>query len=175
VTWFYTVVTFALSYGTMHLGLPKALMLNAIICGALVSLVTMPLTGMLGDGIGHRRVFAMGAVGVCLFGFAFFKLLEGGHAWQVYLAMIVAIGLIYALLYGPEGNLFSMQFPPAVRYSGISLAVQVSGAIGGGLAPLVATWLLSIGHGHPELLSGYLIVLGLIAIVSVWLMKSEDA
>ena len=175
VTWFYTVVTFALSYGTMHLGLPKALMLNAIICGALVSLVTMPLTGMLGDAIGHRQVFAIGAAGVCLFGVAFFKLLDGGHAWQVFIAMIVAIGLIYALLYGPEGNLFSMQFPPAVRYTGISLAVQVSGAIGGGLAPLVATWLLSIGHGHAELLAGYLTVLGVVAIASVWLMKSEEA
>ena len=175
VTWFYTVVTFALSYGTTHLGLPKSLMLNAIICGALVGFVTMPLAGILGDRIGHGRVFAAGALGICLFGFVFFKLLEGGHTWQVYLAMIVAIGLVYALLYGPEGNLFSMQFPPAVRYSGISLAVQVSGAIGGGLAPIVATGLLAMGHGHPRLLSAYLGVLGLVAIVSVWRMKSEDA
>jgi MHS family shikimate/dehydroshikimate transporter-like MFS transporter len=175
VTWFYTIATFALSYGTMQLGLSKSLMLNAIICGALVGLVTMPLTGILGDRIGHRLVFAFGAVGICLFSFVFFKLLGKGNAWQVYLAMIVAIGLVYALLYGSEGNLFSMQFPAAVRYSGISLSVQASGAIGGGLAPLAATWLLSLGHGDPALLSAYLSVLGLIAIGSVWMMKAESA
>jgi MFS family permease len=175
VAWFYTTTTFALSYGTMQLGLSKSLMLNAITCSAVVGLVTMPLTGVLGDRVGHRRVFAIGALGICLFGFVFFKLLGGGNAWQVYVAMIVAIGLIYALLYGSEGNLFSAQFPAAVRYSGISLSVQVSGAIGGGLAPMAATWLLSVGHGHPGLVPGYLGVLGLIAILSAWMMKEEDA
>ena len=39
--------------------------------------------------------------------------------------------------------------PPEVRYSGISLAVQVSGAIGGGLAPLVATSLLATAAATP--------------------------
>jgi MHS family shikimate/dehydroshikimate transporter-like MFS transporter len=175
VTWFYTVATFALSYGTMQLGLPKALMLNAIMCGAAVALVVMPLSGMLGDAIGHRNVFAVGAVLVCLFGFGFFKLLAGGHSWMVYAAMIVAVGLIYSLLYGSEGNLFSMQFPPEVRYSGISLAVQVSGAIGGGLAPIVATWLLSKGHGNPALLATYLTFLGIVAIFSVLRMRTEEA
>lgn len=173
VTWFYTVATFALSYGTMHLGLSKTLMLNAIICGATIALFTMPLAGMLGDRFGHRQIFSLGAVAVCLFGYGFFKLLDSGTAWHVYVAMSVAIGVIYALLYGSEGNLFSMQFPAAVRYSGISIAVQVSGAIGGGLAPIVATWLFARANGHPDLLAGYLTLLGLVAIVCSTLMKTE--
>jgi hypothetical protein len=87
----------------------------------------------------------------------------------------VAIGGVYSLLYGPEGNLFSTQFPAEVRYSGISLAVQVSGAVGGGLAPIVATWLLAKGHGNPAWLASYLASLGLVALVSVWLMKADSA
>lgn len=175
VTWFYTVATFALSYGTMQLGLPKSLMLNAIIIGAVIALVAMPLSGILGDKIGHKRVFSIGALAICFFGFPFFRLLAGGQAWMVYLAMAIAIGGIYSLLYGSEGNLFSAQFPAEVRYSGISLAVQVSGAIGGGLAPMVATWLLAKGQGHPGVLAGYLTTLGVIAIFSVSRMRSEAA
>src|SRR3546814_1988726 len=77
--------------------------------------------------------------------------------------MVVAIGLVYACLYGPEGSLFSNQFPSEVRYSGISLAVQISGAIGGGLAPIVATWLLAAGDGSPHYIVWYLTGLGVIA------------
>jgi uncharacterized membrane protein len=69
--------------------------------------------------------------------------------------------------------LFSSQFPAEVRYTGISLAVQVSGAIGGGLAPIVATWLLAKGGGDPQYVVWYLSILGVIALFSAWLMRSE--
>lgn len=174
VTWFYTVATFGLTYGTMKLGLPKTMMLNAVIAGAAVALFTMPLTGILGDKIGYRKIFAAGSLCICLFGFAFFKLLGSGSVGAVYLAMVVAIGLIYAMLYGPQGSLFSVQFPPEVRYTGISLAVQVSGAIGGGLAPLVATWLLALGDGSPLYLACYLTGLGCLSIFCVSRMKAGE-
>nr|WP_254597725.1 MFS transporter [Burkholderia lata] len=174
VTWFYTVATFALTYGTMKLGLSKPLMLNAIMVGAVVALVAMPLSGIVGDRVGHRKVFGLGAVAICLFSFPFFKLLASGQPSSVYLAMIVAIGVIYSLLYATEGNLFSCQFPAEVRYSGISLAVQVSGAIGGGLAPMVATWLLQKGNGHPGLLAAYLATLGVVGIFCVSRMRAEQ-
>ena len=82
------------------------------------------------------------------------------------LAVVIAIGVVYSALYGPEGGLFSAQFPPQVRYSGISIAVQVSGAIGGGLAPIIATSLLAYGGGEPHYIIWYLSALGTIAIIS---------
>jgi len=85
------------------------------------------------------------------------------------------VGLVYACLYGPEGTLFSSQFPAHVRYTGISLAVQVSGAIGGGLAPIVATWLLAKGGGDPKYVVWYLSALGVVAFISAWRMQGEAA
>jgi hypothetical protein len=87
---------------------------------------------------------------------------------------VASIGLVYALLYGPEGSLFSGQFPAEVRYTGISLAVQVSGAIGGGLAPIVAIWLLSKGNGDPRYVVWYLSLLGAIACFSAWKMHGDS-
>jgi metabolite-proton symporter len=176
-TWFFTVTAFALSYATMHVGLPKSLILNAVTIGATVALFTMPLAGMLGDRIGHKRVFAIGAVLVCVFAFAFFAMLQTKSIGMVYLSMIVAIGLGYAFMYGPEGSLFSAQFPAEIRYSGISLGVQISGAIGGGLAPIIGTYLMTRGHGDPIYVSWYLSALAFIALVCALAMKSnaEDA
>lgn len=175
VTWFYTVVTFALAYATGTLGIQKSVMLDAIIWGAFLSLFTMPLCGMLGDRIGHKWVFMIGAIGIGIFGMFFFGMLETRESGWITLAMILAISVVYGCLYGPEGSLFSNQFPPEVRYSGISLAVQTSGAIGGGLAPLVATWLLAVGGGNPRYVTGYLITLGVIAFFSAWRMHSTSS
>lgn len=174
VTWFYTVVTFSLAYATGTLGVEKSVMLDAIIWGALLSLFTMPMFGILGDKIGHKWVFMLGTVGIGVFGLFFFDLLATRDIGWITIAMMLAIGVVYASLYGPEGSLFSNQFPPEVRYSGISLAVQVSGAIGGGLAPLVATWLLALGDGSPHYVVWYLTILGVLAFFSAWCMHAKS-
>ena len=132
VTWFYTVVTFSLAYSTGTLGIPRATMLDATVWGATLALFTMPLCGVLGDRIGfkwiHGRRGRHPAVRAHVF-----SMLQTRDPATVTTAIAVAVGLVYAALYGPQGGLFSAQFPPEVRYSGISLAVQVS-------APSAADW-----------------------------------
>ncbi|RYH57703.1 MAG: MFS transporter, partial [Alcaligenaceae bacterium] len=131
---------------------------------------TMPLFGILGDRIGFKWVFLVGSVGIMSFAPSFFSMLQTLDPTLVTVAVVIAIGVVYAALYGPEGSLFSAQFPAEVRYSGISIAVQVSGAIGGGLAPIVATSLLAYGDGNPRYIVWYLSALGAIAILSTLLM-----
>lgn len=172
VTWFYTIATFSLAYATKTLSISKDLMLNAVVWGATVAMLTIPFCGWLGDKVGPRKLFAVGTVGVVVFSLFFFQLLQTRDQFWIIFSMVVAIGIIFPLLYGPEGALFSAQFSPEVRYTGISIAVQVSGAIGGGLAPLIATSLLTYGEGNPLYINGYLMVLGLIALFSVSHMKS---
>lgn len=170
VTWFYTVVTFALAYATTTLGVERSVMLDATVWGAFAALFTMPLFGVLGDRIGFKWVFMAGTICMLAFSSTFFSMLGSLDSRTITLALVIAIGLVYAALYGPQGGLFSTQFPPEVRYSGISIAVQVSGAIGGGLAPLVATSLLAYGDGQPDYIVWYLSALGLIAFASTWFM-----
>ncbi|MBB1624323.1 MFS transporter [Achromobacter sp. UMC71] len=173
VTWFYTVVTFSLAYATGTLGVPRSVMLDATIWGAALALFTMPLFGVLGDKVGHKWVFMAGAVGILACAPVFFQLLATGDRTWIIVAVCLAVGLVYACLYGPEGTLFSSQFPAQVRYTGISLAVQVSGAIGGGLAPIVATWLLARAGGDPKYVVWYLSALGVIAVFSAWRMRGD--
>jgi MFS family permease len=170
VTWFYTVASFSLAYAAGTLAIPRTVILDATIWGAATLLCVIPLFGILGDRIGHKRVFMVGAVGIVICAPIFFNLLGTKEVYWINVAMIVAIGLVYACLYGPEGSLFSSQFPPEVRYTGISLAVQVSGALGGGLAPIIATWLLARNGGDPKYVIWYLSGLAIIAFISAWRM-----
>ncbi|WP_319244006.1 MFS transporter [uncultured Propionivibrio sp.] len=173
VTWFYTVVTFTLSYAANTLGIPKPMILNAIVFGAATIIFTIPFFGHLGDRVGQKWLYAIGTV--CLIGFAFpfFQLLQQKTELSIWLAIIPALSLIYSIMYGPQSTMFAAQYPAEVRYSGISLAVQVSGAIGGGLAPIVATALLAANGGATNYLSWYLIGLGVVAFLCSVTMRNK--
>ena len=66
---------------------------------------------------------------------------------MIWWAMVLGVGVVFPILYAPESQLFAAQFPPEIRYSGISVSVQVAGVIGGGIAPMIATALLASGGG----------------------------
>jgi MFS family permease len=162
-TWFYTVVTFSLAYTTQQLALPKAQVLDAIVAGAALEMLAVPLLGHLGDRVGQKWLCAAGALGVALFAVPFFALLQTRELPLVWLAIVPALCLIHALMYGQQATLFAAAFPPAMRYSGISLVVQLPGAIGGGLAPILATGLLAAAGGSTRYLGLYLASLGVLA------------
>ncbi|TPQ33953.1 MFS transporter [Cupriavidus pinatubonensis] len=170
-TWFYMVVTFALAYAANQLHIPKADVLHAITAGAVLSLVTMPLCGHLSDYVGQRRMFAIGLVLMSLFAAPFFGMLGTREPTLVWWAMVLGLGVVFPILYAPQSMLFATQFPAELRYSGISLSVQLAGILGGGFAPMIATSLLAAGGGEPLYVIYYLVGLGTFAMVCTLLMR----
>lgn len=171
--WFYLAATFALAYATGEGGLPRSDVLSAITAGAVLSLITMPLAGWLSDIIGQKRLYIIGLL--CLAGFVwpFFTLLGLRDLTAMWWAMVIAIGVVFPLMYAPESLLFARQFPPEVRYSGISLGVQAAGVLGGGFAPMIATALLAYGGGDPHYVVLYLLSLAALALFSASRMNAD--
>ena len=58
-------------------------------------------------------------------------------------------------MYGPMGAFISEMFATEVRYTGTSLAYQVSTTLGAGFAPLIASGLLLAGGGTTTLLAWF--------------------
>ncbi|WP_126227697.1 MFS transporter [Burkholderia ambifaria] len=170
-TWFYLVVAFALAYAVNELKIPKPEILHAITAGAAVSLITMPFCGWLSDRIGQRALFLIGLVIMCAFAAPFFSMLGTRHPTTVWWAMVLGSGVVFPILYAPESQLFAAQFPPEIRYSGISLSVQIAGVLGGGIAPMIATALLAADRGKPGYVVLYMIGLGVIGIICTLLMR----
>jgi hypothetical protein len=69
-------------------------------------------------------------------------------------------------MYGPQGAFLSELFGTRVRYSGAALGAQVATIFAGGLAPIVATWILREGYGRGAL-AAYVIAMALVTIVAV--------
>ncbi|MCJ2071345.1 MHS family MFS transporter [Methylobacterium sp. J-030] len=173
ITMFWLMAVFALSYATGTLGLPRGDILRWITVGAVVMLVLMPLCGSLADRVGKRALFAAGNVALLICAVPLFMVIGGGDAILVGLSIAFSLGVLYPVMYAPEASLFSMLFPAKVRYTGLSLSANVGGAIGGGVAPLAATWLLS-ATGSIAAVGAYLAVAAAVSLACTWAMRPVE-
>src|SRR5262249_54188826 len=98
--------------------------------------------GALSDRVGRRPVYLAGAILSLAYAFPFFWLLQRGPGF-VPLAIVLGLNVTQDMMYGPQAAYFAELFAARVRYSGASLISQLTSVFSGGLAPLIATWLLA--------------------------------
>jgi len=65
----------------------------------------------------------------------------------VYLAIVLALAVGTSLMYAIQSSFFSELFGPSVRYTGISVAYQLSALVGGAPTPLIAAALMGWAGG----------------------------
>jgi metabolite-proton symporter len=138
---FYVITTFGLTYIVDHAHLTRASALNAMLIGTAVEVVAIPIFAALSDKVGRRPLYVAGAVGIALWGFAFFRLIDTGQMPLIVLAIIGGL-LCHALMYAPQAAFIAELFPTRMRYSGASLAYQATSIFAGSLAPIIAVFLL---------------------------------
>jgi MFS transporter, MHS family, shikimate and dehydroshikimate transport protein len=165
VAWVYVMTVFAIVYATGQLGLPKTLILNAILAAALLELVTIPLFGWMSDRIGRRTMYIGGAILSAICAFAIFALLDTKNPIVIVTSMAIVVSLTHAVMFAPQAAFLPELFGTSTRYSGASLGCQVAAAISGGLAPIIATSLLGVS-GQTWPISLYLVGLAAITLGS---------
>jgi MFS family permease len=144
---FYVYTVFVLTYGQTQLGVSRSTMLMGVTAAATVGCFGVPFFGALSDRVGRRPVYLFGALFSLAFAFPFFWLLDTKSPLLMYAAIILGLNVGHDAMYGPQAAYFSELFGTRVRYSGASLAYQLSSVFAGGLAPLIAMSLLAWG-GH---------------------------
>jgi metabolite-proton symporter len=130
----YIVLVYVLSYGTTILGMSRNRVILMVLLASVLQLVMIPALSALSDRLGRRRVFMTGAIASAAWAVPFFMLLDTRDPWLMLLSLSVAVTFVSAM-YGPQGAIAAELFPTFVRYSGASVACQISSILGGGLAP----------------------------------------
>jgi metabolite-proton symporter len=166
---FYLYTVFVLTYASQpQIGFSSASVLRAISLAAVIEIFAIPTYGWLSDRVGRRPVYLFGALFTALFAFPFFRLIETSRTSLMTLAVVAALVLGHAAMYGPQASFFSELFGTRVRYSGASLGYQLSSVIAGGLSPLIATSLLrATGRSWPIAL--FIVGMAVLTTLSVWL------
>ncbi|MGK5498159.1 MFS transporter [Streptomyces sp. URMC 125] len=166
---YYVITAFVLTYGTKHLEMDRQTVLNAVLIASAVHFAVIPAWGALSDRWGRRPVYLLGAVGIGLWAFPFFRLLDTEDFGPVLLAVTVGL-VLHGAMYAPQAAFFSELFATRVRYSGASIGAQFSSVAAGAPAPLIATALLAdFGSATPVAL--YLIAAALLTVLAVGAAK----
>ena len=163
---FYLATTFALSFATTKLGYPRETVLAIQLGADVVFAIGIVVSGWWSDATSPRTVMAVGAGLTALVGFVFGAGLAAGSLLVLFLTLSAAL-FVMGLCYGPIGAWLPSLYPVEVRYTGISLAFNLGGIVGGALAPLGAAWLATNGGvvwtGLVLTLAGIVTLVGVLA------------
>ncbi|GGD28190.1 MFS transporter [Microbacterium faecale] len=166
---FYYFATFNLTYATTDLALPRDSMLVIVAVAAAIEIITIPLAAAWSDKIGRGKVFLLGTAAFALYAYPFFLINEAFPSIvTMAVTVVIGIGFIHPLMYGPMATLFAELFPPRVRYSGASLGYSIGAIFGGGFAPMIFTGLLGLGLGALAVIPPYMILVSVLTFVAVF-------
>lgn len=173
VTLYYIVTVFMVSYA-IKLGFTRSDTIRALMIGAVCQVVGMVLAGWLCSRVDGRNVARLGGIAMAATISTLIALVESRSPLNLELALFIALGLVHPLVYAPQAAFYSAQFPAHLRYSGLSIGIQFGAAIGGGLAPILATALTS-RYGDLTPVAYYVGGAGILASVCAHFMRPSEA
>ncbi|HMI18159.1 MAG TPA: MFS transporter [Sphingomonas sp.] len=142
---YYVSTAFMLSYGTKTLGYSMKAFLGVQLGAILFMAAGIYVSAWLADRhYDERRVLMAGCVGTIFAGLLMAPMMTSGSLFEVFLFLALSLALM-GFVYGPLGGWLPSLFPARVRYTGVSMAFNVAGVLGGGLTPLVAQKLVTAG------------------------------
>lgn len=143
---FYLATAYALSQGTGALGHSRETFLSVQLAANAFLAIGIVTAAFHADRVSPARALMLGAIATIALGFVFGPGLAAGSLWLVFLTLAAAL-FIMGYTYGPLGAWLPTLFPVTVRYSGISVAFNTGGILGGAVTPILAQMLAAEGLG----------------------------
>jgi metabolite-proton symporter len=172
---YYIFTIVSITYVTTYLDQDKDLILKMLLIGAALQFFLVPAIGALSVKVGRRPLYFTGAVGVGIWGFVFFGLLDSNSPGKILLAVVVGL-FFHTLMYAPQASFFSELFGTSVRYTGASVGYQLASIFAGALAPIIAVRLLGdASEKNTFAVAVYVAVAAVITIIAVAFAKETRA
>jgi MFS transporter, MHS family, shikimate and dehydroshikimate transport protein len=163
----YVFTVFVLGYMTKQLGIPQGTALLALVIAALCGAVACVLFGNLSDHIGRRGIILAGSLFSAVYAFPFFCLVGTRQPLLIVFAMVVGFAIGLSPVFGVQPAFYTELFETRLRFSGIVLARETTGALIGGPLPFVTTAAVAAAGGAWWPVAVLMIVLVLITALAV--------
>ena len=172
---YYIFTVISITYATTYIAVDKPVILRALLIGAAVQFAVVPAIGALSDRIGRRPLYLAGAVGVAVWTFVFFNLLDTKDPSKIVLGVVVGL-ILHSLMYAPQAAFFSELFGTSVRYTGASVGYQLASIFAGALAPIIALKLLGdVTDGNTTAVGIYVVIASALTVIAVLFARETRA
>jgi MFS transporter, MHS family, proline/betaine transporter len=168
------ILAYIPTYGVKTLHLPPSTGFTATLVGGLILAIGCPLAGYLSDKLPQRPLLMV--ITCWLFVLTPYPAFYLMVAWPSLATCIIAVGWLQLCKAGYSGvlpSVMSEQFPVETRAIGVALGYSVSVSVFGGLAPLVATWLIA-ATGDSLSPSYYLIFTALLSLCALMAIQRRS-
>ena len=167
---FYLLTVFSQSWAITTLGYNRPDFLRMQLFAVLFFGATIPVSAVLADKLGRRKVLIVITAIIALFGFTMAPLFGSGNHALVFIFLSVGLGLM-GLTYGPLGTILSELFPAEVRFTGASLTFNLAGIFGASLAPYIA---MTLAKSYGLAYVGYYLTAAALATLAGLLATKES-
>ena len=168
---FYLLYVFFTTYTVMVTTVSRATVLTINTISMALLALLIPIMGRLSDRVGQKPLLITGAAGLALASYPLFHWLASGDL-SFMLAAHILLTVLVACYMGPFFAAVVELFPTPQRYTGLSLGYNLSSALFGGTAPLIATLLIE-GTGNVLAPSLYLSLCAVISLGVVLTLPKE--
>jgi metabolite-proton symporter len=164
---FYLFSTYIIAYGKGVLDVEPGLILWAVNLAAAVEIFTIPLWGILSDHWSRKGMYVLGNLVLIGFALPYYWLLDTRQPAAIVAAVVLSLTLGHAMLYSVQASLIPELFGTRLRYTGASIGYQLAAPVAGGLAPLIAAWLVHAFPGQSWPLAVYIVAICVLSLVCV--------
>ncbi len=173
---FNVFAVFSVSYLVGTIGITRNAALVALMVGAGVLTVCIPIAGHLSDKMSRAKLYGIAALVSSISVFPAFWLMKNsqGNMTLIWAAIIIPYGILYSAVYGNVAAFLCDLFDAKVRYSGISFVYQMTSAVAG-MTALIATYLVQLDNGQPWLVCWYVLGSGVLSSICALVIAARSS
>jgi MFS family permease len=163
----YILQVFCIHYLVAQIGMSATHAFAATAFAYLTAALLSPVWGLLCDRVGSLNVYMGGAIFSLLYVFPLFFLLDLHSTWVAAAAISIGLAMGLGSQFAAQASFLAALFPVEIRFTGIALSREVTGALLAGPAPAIATALIAIAGGHWWLLACAMAVSSIVVIIAL--------
>ncbi|WP_110946773.1 MFS transporter [Pseudomonas bohemica] len=168
---YYIVLGYIPGYLENVLGYSNSFAVSLGLTATLFMLVLIPVSGLLADRLGRKRMILCGCVLLIVMAFPCFMLLHTGKVGFLFIALLT-LTLAQLFFEGAMPATLTSLFSARVRYSALAISYNLAVSLFGGTAPLINTWLIS-ATGNQMIPAWYLIAGAVVGLISILFIKDS--
>lgn len=140
---YWLIFSYMVTYVNVFLKLPMKTGFSLTAVTLLAYIIALPFFCSLADKFGRKPIMMVGGGGILLLGYPLFSVLAKITSFGSMTLVVSILAILFAAWNGPIMSLMNELYPTKVRVTGFSIPYQITSALFGGTAAMVATWLVS--------------------------------